>query len=84
MRLLQICDDLSVCFADSSPGRGAFPLRRVHPSGASRQLPLTRGALDLRTLKASPCQGEVPSKARRRGYSPQEGKIPPDFHCTFY
>ena len=29
IRQLQICSNLSVCFADSSPGRGAFdPLRR--------------------------------------------------------
>ena len=38
-------DNLSVCFADSSPERGAFSLRRANPSGPSGQLPLTRGAL---------------------------------------
>ena len=30
-RLSRICDNLSVCFADSSPARGAFG---VHPVGA--------------------------------------------------
>ena len=38
-------DNLSVCFADSSPERGAFSLRRANPSGPSGQFPLTRGAL---------------------------------------
>ena len=39
---------LSQPAADSSPHRGSHPLRRDNPSGAARQLPLTRGALGRR------------------------------------
>ena len=73
------------------PWKGSLcPLRRGNLSGAARQLPLTRGALgagvekpplDKGSLgcgrgKASPCQGEVPSGARRRGSGPSQLQLP--------
>ena len=39
-RSQQICDNLSVCFADSSPERGAFEVR------APKSLPLSRGGAE--------------------------------------
>ena len=54
---------LSQPAADSSPERGAFPLRRVHPSGAPRQLPLTRGALGAYKTRKSPRKKVQTSKS---------------------
>ena len=56
-------DHLSVACGDSSPERGAFPLRRVHPSGAPRQLPLTRGALGTYKTRKSPRKKVQTSKS---------------------
>ena len=43
----------------------AFPLRRANPSGAARQLPLTRGALEMRTPKPPLVKGRC--RAKRGG-----------------
>ena len=48
----------------ASPHRGSHcPLRRANPSGAPRQLPLTRGALVRAHSKASPPRGGGSAKA---------------------
>ena len=44
-RSQQICDNLSVSLRLTAPLKGEpFPPQRGNPSGAPRQLPLTRGA----------------------------------------
>ena len=55
---------LSQPSAASSPARGAFfSLRRANPSGAPRQLPLTRGALGACKTTTNQCKKVQTSKS---------------------
>ena len=51
-------------FAVPPSPRKAYPLRRVHPSGAPRQLPLTRRVLGACAPVGPPLPGEVARRSR--------------------
>ena len=63
-RLSRICDNLSVCFADSSPARGAFPLRRGSPLRPFGPAPLDKGSLGCVQIKKIQCKKVQSDKLR--------------------
>ena len=63
-RLSRICDNLSVCFADSSPARGAFPLRRGSPLRPFGPAPLDKGSLGCVQIKKIQCKKVQSDKIR--------------------
>ena len=54
-RSYQICGNLSVTFGDSSPGRGAFPRKKVTPIKI-----LVALSIDGNRSKATSCKPDTP------------------------